>query len=64
MNIKSVYFSSNYVSGIKGNYKETDPLLPSSKKLSNRGEAAVHIYNNSLILRVCMTEKPLFIKKH
>ena len=66
MNIKFIYFSSNYVyPGIKGNYKETDPLLPSSKYAWSKlgGEAAVHIYNNSLILRVCMTEKPFVHKK-
>ena len=65
-NIKFIYFSSNYVyPGIKGNYKETDPLLPSSKYAWSKlgGEAAVHIYDNSLILRVCMTEKPFVHKK-
>jgi len=66
LNIKFIYFSSNYVyPGIKGNYKETDPVLPSSKYAWSKlgGEAAVHIYNNSLILRVCMTEKPFIHKK-
>ena len=66
LNIKFIYFSSNYVyPGIKGNYKETDPVLPSSKYAWSKlgGEAAVHIYNNSLILRVCMTEKPFVHKK-
>ena len=30
----------------------------------NLGEnAAVQMYKNSLILRACMTEKPLFIKR-
>ena len=65
-NIKFIYFSSNYVyPGIKGNYKETDPLLPSSKYAWSKlgGETAVHIYDNSLILRVCMTEKPFVHKK-
>ena len=64
--IKIVYFSSNYVyPGNKGNYKETDPLLPSSKYAWSKlgGEAAVQIYKNSLILRVCMTEKPFIHKK-
>ena len=65
-NIKFIYFSSNYVyPGNKGNYKETDPLLPSSSygwsKLG--GEAAAQIYKNSLILRLCMTEKPFIHKK-
>ena len=65
-NIKFVYFSSNYVyPGDKGNYKESDPLLPSSKYAWSKlgGEAADHIYENSLILRVCMTEKPFIHKK-
>jgi len=61
LNIKIIFFSTNYVyPGKKGNYKETDPLLPWSNygwsKLG--GEAAVQMYKNSLILRVCMTEKP------
>ena len=66
LNIKFIYFSSNYVyPGNKGNYKETDPLLPSSKYAWSKlgGETAAHIYNNSLILRVCMTEKPFIHKK-
>jgi len=66
LNIKFIYFSSNYVyPGIKGNYRESDPLLPASKYAWSKlgGEAAVHIYNNSLILRVCMTEKPFIHKK-
>ena len=65
-NIKIVYFSSNYVyPGTKGNYKETDPVLPFNNygwsKLG--GESAVHMYENSLILRICMTEKPFVHKK-
>ena len=65
-NVKMIYFSSNYVyPGKKGNYKETDPLLPSSKYAWSKlgGEAAVQIYDNSLILRVCMTERPFIHKK-
>jgi dTDP-4-dehydrorhamnose reductase len=63
--IKIVYFSTSYLyPGKKGNYTETDPLLPWNNygwsKLG--GEAAVQTYENSLILRVCMTEKP-FIHK-
>jgi len=59
--IKIIYFSTSYIyPGKKGNYKETDPLLPWNNygwsKLG--GEAAVQMYKNSLILRVCMTEKP------
>ncbi len=59
--IKLIYFSTQYVyPGIKGNYRESDPLLPANNygwsKLG--GEAAVQMYKNSLILRICMTEKP------
>ena len=63
--IKIIYFSTSYLyPGNKGNYTETDPLLPWNNygwsKLG--GEAAVQMYSNSLILRVCMTEKP-FVHK-
>ena len=59
--IKIIYFSSSYVyPGLKGNYNENDPVKPemnySKSKLG--GECAVSMYNNSLILRLCMTEKP------
>ena len=59
--IKLIYFSTNYIyPGKKGNYKENDALLPWNNygwsKLG--GESAVQMYNNSLILRVSMTEKP------
>ena len=64
--IKIVYLSTSYVyPGNKGNYKENDPLKPwnnySWSKLG--GECAVHMYRNSLILRLCMTEKPFIHKK-
>jgi len=64
--IKIIYFSTSYLyPGIKGNYRETDPLLPWNNygwsKLG--GESAVQMYKNSLILRVCMTEKPFVHKK-
>lgn len=64
-NIKIIYFSTNYVyPGIKGNYKENSPLLPLSNYAWSKlgGECAVKMYKNSLILRVCMTEKP-FVHK-
>jgi len=66
LKIKIIYFSTSYLyPGTKGNYKETDPLLPWNNygwsKLG--GEAAVQMYKNSLILRACMTEKP-FIHKN
>ena len=65
LNVKLIYFSTSYIyEGKKGNYKETDPVLPWNNygwsKLG--GESAVQMYKNSLILRVCMTEKP-FIHK-
>ncbi len=63
--VKLIYFSTNYVyQGTKGNYKETDPLLPSNNYAWSKlgGESAVHLYRNSLILRVSMTERP-FVHK-
>ena len=64
-NIKLVYFSTNYVyPGTKGNYKETDSLLPVNSYAWSKlgGEASVQLYKISLIVRVCMTEKP-FVHK-
>jgi len=64
--IKLIYFSTNYVyPGKKGNYKEHDSLLPVNNYAWSKlgGEAAVQLYKNSLILRVCMTEKPFVHKK-
>tara|TARA_B100001057_G_scaffold15567_1_gene14773 strand:- start:17365 stop:18099 length:735 start_codon:yes stop_codon:yes gene_type:complete len=64
-NIKLIYFSTNYVyPGTKGNYKEKSPLLPVNNYAWSKlgGEASVKLYKNSLILRVCMTEKP-FVHK-
>lgn len=65
-NVKIVYFSTSYVyPGNKGNYKETDPVLPINNYAWSKlgGEAAVQMYNNSLIVRACMTEKPFIHKK-
>ena len=65
-NIKLIYFSTNYVyEGKKGNYKESDPLLPINNYAWSKlgGEASVQLYNNSLILRLSMTEKPFVHKK-
>ena len=65
LNIKLIYFSSSYVyPGTKGNYKETDALLPINNYAWSKlgAECAVQMYKNSLILRVSMTEKP-FIHK-
>ena len=66
LKIKLIYFSTSYVyPGTKGNYKETDPLLPSSNYAWSKlgGEAAVQMYRNSLIIRASMTEKPFVHKK-
>ena len=65
-NIKLIYFSTNYVyPGKKGNYKETDPVLPINKYAISKfgGECSVQMYENSLILRISMTEKPFIHKK-
>ena len=64
--IKIIYLSTSYVyPGNKGNYSESDALKPwnnySWSKLG--GECAVHMYKNSLIVRLCMTEKPFLHKK-
>ncbi len=64
--IKLIYFSTNYVyPGKKGNYRETDPLLPVNNYAWSKlgGEASVKLYKNSLILRLSMTEKPFVHKK-
>ena len=66
LKIKLIYFSTSYVyPGKKGNYTEQDAVLPWNNygwtKLG--GESAVQMYKNSLILRVCMTEKPFLHKR-
>ena len=66
LGIKLIYFSTSYVyPGTKGNYKENDALLPKNNYSWSKlgGESAVQMYSNSLILRVCMTEKPFVHKK-
>jgi len=64
--IKIIYLSTNYVyPGIKGNYNESSNLNPINNYAWSKlgGECAVKMYKNSLILRVCMTERP-FIHKY
>ncbi|MDC0164301.1 sugar nucleotide-binding protein [Candidatus Pelagibacter bacterium] len=66
LGVKVIYLSTSYVyPGNKGNYSEDDPLKPwnnySWSKLG--GECAVQMYKNSLIIRLCMTEKPFVHKK-
>ncbi len=66
LKIKIIYFSTSYVyPGKKGNYSEEDGVLPWSNYAWSKlgGECAVQMYKNSLILRVCMTEKP-FVHKY
>ena len=62
-NIKLIYFSTSYVyEGTKGNYKEIDPVKPFNNYGLSKlgGECAVSMYENSLILRISMTEKPFY----
>jgi len=66
LNIKIIYFSTSYVyPGKKGNYKEDDAVLPWNNYAWSKlgGECAVQMYKNSLVLRVCMTEKPFIHEK-
>lgn len=63
---KIIYISTSYVyPGNRGNYNEEDALKPwnnySWSKLG--GECAVQMYKNSLIIRLCMTEKPFVHNK-
>tara|TARA_B100000575_G_C23059002_1_gene609701 strand:- start:249 stop:1004 length:756 start_codon:yes stop_codon:yes gene_type:complete len=64
--IKLIFFSSQYVyPGKRGNYKESDPLLPFNNYAWSKlgAECAVKLCKNSLILRMCMTEFPFVHKK-
>ena len=66
LNIKLIYFSTNYVyPGIKGNYSEENPIMPANNYAWSKlgGECSAQLYKNSLILRVSMTEKPFVHKK-
>jgi dTDP-4-dehydrorhamnose reductase len=59
--LKLIYISTDYVyPGKKGSYSEEEGVLPFTKygwsKLG--GECAVRMYDNSLILRIAMCEKP------
>ena len=66
LKIKLIYFSTSYVyPGTKGDYNEHDGVLPWNNYAWSKlgGECAVQMYKNSLILRVCMTEKPFIHKK-
>ena len=50
---------------MKGSYNENDPMLPKNNYSWSKlgGESSVQMYKNSLVLRVCMTEKPFIHKK-
>ena len=66
LNIKIIYLSTSYVyPGDKGNYSEDDPVKPWNNYSWSKmgGECAVQMYKNSLIIRLCMTEKP-FVHKY
>ena len=66
LGIKLIYFSTSYVyPGTKGNYKESEPLLPINNYAWSKlgGESSIQMYKNSLILRVSMAEKPFVHKK-
>ena len=65
-NVKLIYFSTAYVyEGTKGNYNECDPVKPFNNYALSKlgGECAVSMYDNSLILRIQMTEKPFKYKE-
>ena len=65
-NIKLIFLSTSYIyPDKKGNYKESDAILPSNNYAWSKlgGEAAVQMYKNSLILRLSMTAKPFIHKK-
>ena len=66
LGIKLIFFSTSYVyPGTKGNYKESDPLMPINNYAWSKlgGESSIQMYKNSLILRVSMAEKPFVHKK-
>jgi dTDP-4-dehydrorhamnose reductase len=64
--MKLIYFSTSYVyEGTKGDYKESDAVKPFNNYALSKmgGECSVLMYNNSLVLRISMTEKPFLYKK-
>ena len=66
LNVKIIYMSTSYVyEGKRGNYKETDPVLPWNNYAWSKlgGECSVQMYKNSLILRACVTQKPFVHKE-
>ena len=66
LKVKIIYMSTSYVyEGKRGNYKETDPVLPWNNYAWSKlgGECSVQMYKNSLILRACVTQKPFIHKE-
>ena len=64
--VKLVYISTDYVyPGTHGDYREGDPVFPVNDYAWSKlgGECAVRLYDNSLIVRVCMTQKPFVHSK-
>jgi dTDP-4-dehydrorhamnose reductase len=60
-NVKIVYISTDYVyPGTIGNYSEQDGVYPINNYAWSKlgGECAVMMYDNSLILRMAITEYP------
>ena len=66
-NIKFIYLSTSYVyPGNKGNYSEEDCFKTLEQLFlvqAWRRMCAVQMYKNSLIVRLCMTEKPFVHNK-
>ena len=65
-NIKLVYISTDFVyPGERGNYSESDGVLPFNKYAWSKlgGECACMLYDNSLVLRISMVERPFPHKK-
>ena len=61
LRIKLIFMSTCYVyPGRKGNYHEESPLFPINNYAWSKlgGESSVMLYDNSLILRASVTEKP------
>jgi len=61
LNIKIIYFSTNYVYPLNNKLNtENDPVLPINNYAISKmgGECAVQMYKNSLILRIFMSENP------
>ena len=66
LNVKIIYMSTSYVyDGKRGNYKETDPVMPWNNYAWSKlgGECSVHMYKNSLILRACVDSKTIRARK-